>query len=86
METLYYTAAGIFLYFISDWVLTRLERARGARFAHRNVIFFVIILGLSMVSFQLIQTYFFPPPIEETVQAVSPVVEVPADVKPPGAQ
>ncbi len=84
METLYYTAAGIFLYFISDWILTRLEQARGARFAHRNLLFFIIILGLSMVSFQLIQTYFFPPQVLEAEGV--PVVETPVAVKPPGAQ
>ncbi len=50
----YFTLVGIGLYFFSDWILDRIETARGARFENRSVIFFVIILVLALVSFQLI--------------------------------
>jgi hypothetical protein len=45
---------GIGLYFASDWILDRLETRRGSRFENRSIIFFVIILVLAFVSFQLI--------------------------------
>ncbi len=57
MEILGFTAAGIALYFFSDWLLDRLERARGARFENRSLIFFAIILVLALLSFQLIQYF-----------------------------
>ncbi|MBF0184766.1 MAG: hypothetical protein HQM06_10315 [Magnetococcales bacterium] len=82
MEMIYYTAAGILLYFISDWLLERLEQARGSRFAQRSVVFFLIILGLSMASFHLIQAYLLPPSEPAPTQEQSPE---PLPVKPPGA-
>ena len=54
MEIIYFTLAGIGLYFASDWILERIETARGKRFENRSVIFFVIILALALISFQLI--------------------------------
>jgi predicted PurR-regulated permease PerM len=55
LEIVYFTAAAVALYFISDWILDRLERRRGARFAHRDLIFFAIILVLALLVFQLIR-------------------------------
>lgn len=55
MEILYFTAVGIGLYFISDWLLDRIEQARGARFEHRSLVFFFIFLPLALISFQLMQ-------------------------------
>ena len=54
MEKIYFTLVGIGLYFASDWILDRIEAARGNRFENRSVIFFVIILVLAVVTFQLI--------------------------------
>ena len=54
MELIAFTLAGIVLYFFSDWLLDRIEQARGARFENRSIIFFVIILVLALVSFQVI--------------------------------
>ena len=54
MEIVYFTLVGIGLYFGSDWILERIETKRGSRFEHRSIIFFVIILVLALVSFQLI--------------------------------
>jgi phage shock protein PspC (stress-responsive transcriptional regulator) len=61
MQMLYYTLAGIVLYLISDWILNHIEIRRGARFENRTLIFFVLLLTLALVSFQLIQ-YFLAPP------------------------
>jgi hypothetical protein len=54
VEIVYFTLVGIGLYFGSDWILDRLETRRGSRFENRSIIFFVIILVLALVSFQLI--------------------------------
>jgi Kef-type K+ transport system membrane component KefB len=54
MEIVYFTLVAIGLYFLSDWLLDRLEAARGRPFENRSVIFFVIILVLAIVSFQII--------------------------------
>lgn len=59
MEMLYFTLAAIFLYLGSDWILNRIEARRGARFDNRSLIFFAIILVLSVALFNLIQ-YFQP--------------------------
>ena len=54
MEFIAFTLAGIMLYFFSDWLLNRIEQARGARFENRSIIFFAIILVLALASFQII--------------------------------
>lgn len=54
MEIIYFTLVAIGLYFAADWVLDRVETARGSRFENRSVIFFVIILVLTLTAFQLI--------------------------------
>jgi len=54
MELIAFTLAGIVLYFFSDWLLDHIERARGARFENRSIIFFIIILVLAITSFQII--------------------------------
>lgn len=54
MEIVYFTLVGIGLYFVSDWLLDRIESARGRRFENRSVIFFAIILVLAVASFQLL--------------------------------
>lgn len=55
MEILYFTLVAIGLYFFSDWLLDRIEAARGKRFANRNIIFLVVILALSLATFRLIE-------------------------------
>ncbi len=52
-----YTAAGLILYFLSDWILNQIEVRRGQRFANRSVVFFVIILTLAVVVFNLIDYF-----------------------------
>ena len=55
MAAIYYTLVAAGLYFISDWILDRLEVSRGERFKNRNIIFFFIILTLAFISFSLMK-------------------------------
>lgn len=55
MEALYFTLVAVGLYFFSDWLLERIERVRGRRFAQRSMVFFAIIAVLALISFQVIQ-------------------------------
>ena len=60
VEIVYFTLVGIGLYFASDWILDRLEARRGSRFKNRSIIFFVIIMVLALISFQLISHFMRP--------------------------
>ena len=55
MEVIYYTVVAACLYFMSDWILDRIEVSRGERFKNRSIIFFLIILVLAFVSFNLMK-------------------------------
>lgn len=55
MEVLYYTVVAACLYFMSDWILDRIEVSRGERFKNRSIIFFIIILILAVISFGFMQ-------------------------------
>lgn len=55
MEIIYFTVAAIFLYLFSDWLLNKIEQRMGKRSEYRSVIFFVIIMVLSFVLFNLVQ-------------------------------
>ena len=54
MDLLYFTIIGAGLYFFSDWALDRIERARGARFRHRDAIYFGIMLTAVLLTFTLV--------------------------------
>lgn len=54
-EMVLYTLAAIILYLVSDWILNQVEIRRGKRLEHRSLIFFAIILVLTMSSFSLIE-------------------------------
>ncbi len=56
MEILLFTAAGIALYFVSDWILLRIEDYLGRRLEYRTLVFFAIILVLSITSFNVMQS------------------------------
>ena len=58
MELVYYTVAGILLYWISDQILLAIERRQGKAFEHRSLIFFAIILVLALTTFKAIETVF----------------------------
>ncbi|MGB7905356.1 MAG: hypothetical protein WCF43_11720 [Steroidobacteraceae bacterium] len=55
MTTVYFTLAAIFLYIASDRLLDLLERRAGHRFANRTLIFFGLLLGLSLVTFAMVR-------------------------------
>ena len=57
MEAVYFTVAAIALYFISDWILDRIERAAGRRFEYRTLIFFAIIATLALITFWAIRHF-----------------------------
>ena len=57
MEYLYYTLIGIGLYFISDWLLDRLENAYGGCFKYRSLVFFAIIAILALITSQMATLY-----------------------------
>ncbi len=54
MEMIYFTLAGLGLYFLSDWILNQIELRRGERLEQRSLIFFGIILVLALLTFRLI--------------------------------
>ncbi len=53
-EIILFTVVAVALYFASDWLLRQFERARGKPFEHRQFIYFIIILVLTMGSFEII--------------------------------
>ena len=55
MEVIYFTIAAIALYVASDWILQRIEIKLGKRLEQRSLVFFGIILSLSLTSFWLIR-------------------------------
>ncbi|MBI5658766.1 MAG: hypothetical protein HZC43_04270 [Nitrosomonadales bacterium] len=57
MGYLYYTLIGIGLYFMSDWLLCRLEEMCGGRFKYRSLVFFAIIASLAMITAQIADLY-----------------------------
>lgn len=61
MAFMYYTIAGVILYFVSDWVLERIEIRIGRRLAYRSLVFFGIILVLALLSFRAIDTWLVSP-------------------------
>ena len=61
MDLVYFTLVAIGLYFGADWLLDRIERARGKRFENRQVVFFLVILPLALLSFWLVRLLSIPP-------------------------
>ena len=55
MEFLYFAIVGLVLYFVSDWLLRRIEISRGHVLEHRTPIFFAIFLTLILLAFALIR-------------------------------
>lgn len=57
VQIISFTLVAIFLYLFSDWALRQIEARRGSPLPNRNVIFFVIIMTLSLVTFELLQQF-----------------------------
>ncbi len=62
MAYFYYTLTAILLYLLSDWILNQIEHSIGKRLKYRSLIFFVIILTLSMTAFNFIEKIVAEPP------------------------
>jgi len=58
MEMIYFTVAAIVLYLVSDKTVNLIEQKHGERLQNRSLLFFVIILTLSVITFNAIQ-YFY---------------------------
>ena len=58
MEIIYFTLTAIILYLGAGWILNRIEIARDERLKHRSVIFFIILLSMALVSFEILQQLF----------------------------
>ncbi len=57
-QILAFSLAGAGLYLAADWLFDRVERLRGACFAHRSLVFFALVLGLAVASFRLLDRLF----------------------------
>jgi len=56
MQFVYYTLAAIALYFLSDWILLKIEGFRGKPFKQqRSTVFLLIIMVLAVSSFKAIE-------------------------------
>ena len=56
MEIILFTGVGIVLYLVTGQLLTMLEKMHGNPLPQRNIIFFVIIIALTLPTFNLIGT------------------------------
>jgi hypothetical protein len=57
MTIVYFTLAALALYLVSDRVLDWFERRAGRRFEYRSLIFFGLLLGLSLAAFALVRRF-----------------------------
>lgn len=55
MELVVFTLVAVGLYFLSDWLLRRIEAAVGRVLEHRSLIFFAILLISALGSFWIIR-------------------------------
>jgi hypothetical protein len=58
VEIILFTGVGIILYVLCDRLLLLLEKMHGEPLPARNIIFFVLIMSLSLSSFSLLRTAF----------------------------
>ena len=54
-QILLFTVVAVGLYFLADWIVRLIEERRGEPLANRSMIYFLIIFGLSVTSFEIIQ-------------------------------
>ena len=58
MEIIVFTVVGIALYVLSDQLLSAFEKLHGEPLPQRNIVFFVLILVLSVSAFSLLRNFF----------------------------
>ncbi len=55
VEILVFTLNAVFIYFLADWIVRMIEAKRGEVLKQRQLVFFVVILVLAMVTFRLLK-------------------------------
>jgi len=60
MQSVLFLLLAIALYFASDRLLLQLEARAGRRFDQRTLVFFAILLSLSLVAFALVRRFAAP--------------------------
>lgn len=56
MQYVYYSFAAIILYFLSDWIVVMIEKARDKPFEEqRSLVFLLIIMVLAVSTFKIIE-------------------------------
>lgn len=60
MEIILFTVVGIVLYLVCDRLLLALEQMHGEPLPGRNIIFFVLIMTLSLSVFSVLRTFLAP--------------------------
>jgi hypothetical protein len=75
MQFVYFTVAGLFLYVAADWMLLRIEAMYGKTLPNRSLVFFGIILIMTMITFEGVN-YLVP----QENNAKKDAVEFPADI------
>lgn len=60
MEIVLFTGVGIVLYLACDRLLSLLEKMHGEPLPQRNIIFFVLIMTLSLSAFSLMRVALYP--------------------------
>ena len=56
MEIILFTVVGIVLYVVTGQLLSLLEKLHGNPLPQRNIVFFVIVLSLSLASFSVLRS------------------------------
>ena len=60
MEMVLYTVIAVVLYLVSDQILVYIERFNGGVLPYRSVVFFVIIMTLALVVFDIMEGVMMP--------------------------
>lgn len=55
MEIVVFTLNAIFIYLLADWIVRKIEEKQGEALKQRQAVFFVVILALALLSFQILQ-------------------------------
>jgi len=56
MNIILFTIVAVLLYFVSDWIVQRIELAAGRRLEHRTLLFFAVISVLAVATFALLES------------------------------
>ena len=51
-----FTLNAIVIYLVADWLVHLIEKRRGGALKQRQIIFFIIFLGLALISFRLLKS------------------------------